>query len=486
LRLMIVDDEQMTRESLNRLIAWRQHGVDDVVLASDGEMALKIAEEYPPDILLTDIKMPIIDGIALAREFSERYPMCRPLFLSGYSDKEYLMSAIRLKASAFIEKPIDPDEVTAAVEAAVSEVLSEKQKKELETERFGALRQDFVRNLLFGNLAFAASFTAKLGIACEPTPWTAVSVRVSDAGKRERACLYLKKHAACNDAYACEAEGFVHILIPGAAPSAHDMIAAAARECGARLFLGTANETGGLREASYALACARIAAGSAFFFGIDSVFYPEIQSVQADIPGMPSDPLSHPAETEAAIEKACEALKNAKNIAAAVDCLFGMAMELTNCVALYRISTSPLPEDHGKLWKWIHQFSTLDSAQKALIDAVRDLSSHACRCSHVREAIRLVEENLCDYDLSLTWIAGALKLNPSYLCTLFREQTGETIVRHITGKRMEKAKTVLLESNVQIQEAAMRVGYADTVWFIKRFKRTYGMTPSEFRDRYGR
>ena len=95
MRLMIADDEQMTRESLLKLIPWSTLGISEVILACDGKDALDIANRKPPDILLTDVRMPLMDGVELAHFFSRLYPRCKVLFLSGYSEKEYLVSADR-------------------------------------------------------------------------------------------------------------------------------------------------------------------------------------------------------------------------------------------------------------------------------------------------------------------------------------------------------------------------------------------------------
>ena len=109
--VLIVDDEKMPREILHHYIPWEEYGVRSVYEAQDGESALELASEKKPDIIISDIKMPRRNGLSLAEEVRRILPDCQFIFLSGYSNKEYLKGAIRLKAASYVEKPIDLDEI---------------------------------------------------------------------------------------------------------------------------------------------------------------------------------------------------------------------------------------------------------------------------------------------------------------------------------------------------------------------------------------
>ena len=117
--LLIVEDEKRTREGLCRHIDWNGIGVDPVTAVAGGMEALLAVDEIRPDILLSDIRMPHMTGIELASIIRKKFPRCKINFLSGYADKEYLMSAIELKAVNYIEKPIDLTEIRNAVAKAV-------------------------------------------------------------------------------------------------------------------------------------------------------------------------------------------------------------------------------------------------------------------------------------------------------------------------------------------------------------------------------
>jgi len=121
IKALIVDDEKNTRDSLRQFVPWSAMGVDTVETAKNGLEALEQVRLSMPDLLLTDIRMPKMNGIELAAKVRSLSPDCRIIFLSGYADKEYLKEAIHLKAVSYIEKPIDVKEIEAVILKAIAE-----------------------------------------------------------------------------------------------------------------------------------------------------------------------------------------------------------------------------------------------------------------------------------------------------------------------------------------------------------------------------
>lgn len=113
--VLIVDDEKMPREILKQYLPWDRFDAGAIYEAEDGEAALEIVREKLPDVIISDIKMPHMNGMLLAEKVRCIHPACRFVFLSGYPDKEYLKEAIKLKAASFVEKPIDLEEITAVL-----------------------------------------------------------------------------------------------------------------------------------------------------------------------------------------------------------------------------------------------------------------------------------------------------------------------------------------------------------------------------------
>ncbi len=119
--VLIVDDETMPRTVLCEHLPWKELSVTQILQASDGAEGIEQARLFRPDIIISDIKMPRCNGIEMAAAIREFLPQCQFIFLSGYTDKEYLKGAIKVKAASYVEKPIDLDEITAVVQEVVQE-----------------------------------------------------------------------------------------------------------------------------------------------------------------------------------------------------------------------------------------------------------------------------------------------------------------------------------------------------------------------------
>lgn len=127
--VLIADDETLPRNTLKDYLPWEQLGVSKVILAADGRQAVEQAQLYRPNIVISDMKMPYMNGLEVAAAVKEFLPMCQFIFLSGYTDKEYFKGAIKLKAASYVEKPIDLEEITAALQDVIRNLRSAEAAK---------------------------------------------------------------------------------------------------------------------------------------------------------------------------------------------------------------------------------------------------------------------------------------------------------------------------------------------------------------------
>ena len=135
MKLLIVDDEELTRTGLMTSINWASLGIEEIFQADDGLNGLEQARIHKPEIILCDVRMPRMDGITMLERLEKILPDSVPIFMSGYSDKEYLKAAIRLKAVNYIEKPLNPSEVSEAVREAGNLYIQKLHSKRGETLR---------------------------------------------------------------------------------------------------------------------------------------------------------------------------------------------------------------------------------------------------------------------------------------------------------------------------------------------------------------
>ena len=118
MKLLIVDDEELTRTGVITSLDWVSLGIDEVLQADDGVHGLETARLCKPEIILCDVRMPRMDGISMLERLEKFLPDTVPIFMSGYSDKEYLKAAIKLKAVNYIEKPFSISEIETAIREA--------------------------------------------------------------------------------------------------------------------------------------------------------------------------------------------------------------------------------------------------------------------------------------------------------------------------------------------------------------------------------
>ena len=115
LRLLVVDDEILTREGIVNGLPWDKMGIGQVLQADDGTSAWAIASQSKPDILLTDVRMPVLDGISLSQTIRKRWPKTRTIILTGYKDFSDLHGALRARVVEYLFKPVDPAELEAVI-----------------------------------------------------------------------------------------------------------------------------------------------------------------------------------------------------------------------------------------------------------------------------------------------------------------------------------------------------------------------------------
>jgi two-component system, response regulator YesN len=126
MKVIIIDDEFWSRDSIRRLGDWERFGIDWIAEAEDGLTGLKIIDEAHPDIVITDMKMRGMDGVELLQKLNENYPFLRKIVISGYEDFSYMKQAIVSKVDEYILKPINPEELNHALEKAINQLQASK------------------------------------------------------------------------------------------------------------------------------------------------------------------------------------------------------------------------------------------------------------------------------------------------------------------------------------------------------------------------
>ena len=151
-KLLIVDDEYQSRRGLRDLFDWESMGVTVVADASDGDEALPLLTELRPDILLTDVRMHRMDGLELAREARKLLPGIGIVFISGYSDADYLRDALQVEAMDYIYKPIRLTELQKAMQRVIARLDQQNETQMLLEKSKPLLAERFLRSWFHGRL----------------------------------------------------------------------------------------------------------------------------------------------------------------------------------------------------------------------------------------------------------------------------------------------------------------------------------------------
>ena len=520
MKILIVDDEERTLKGLTTQIDWKSLGFDTVLMASDGMEGFENALQQRPDILLCDVRMPRLDGIEMVRRLQSHLPNLVPIFMSGYSDKEYLKAAIRLRAVSYVEKPIDENELIEAVQEAIA-IRQKMQRLQSEEKLLSRqAEQEFVRLCLSSPQGNAKeqmlSLLPQLGYPdAVPSYATCFLVRFQaepealPLPERVKALLEealpQKKHLLVQDKHREQVQIYFLFtqspLSAGTLSRLRDTLQGAYE--GYPLFFsqGEANLPFFASYQTYASAVIRLQ--NAYFFPEGSFLYEEGGREYPSLPPgkslLPDDPAQIETLYQAALasreQKEGEALLDGLSLryyanrdaipSQILDLYYNLEKRLKRFYQKEGILKGDLFE--GLMQEVQHHFSFFalheDLRQKTLY-YYQATENAALESSIIRQIKGFMENKYPEPSLSVKDIGDHVGLSASYVCTVFKNETGQTLNQYLTTLRMEKAKLLLADASIKIGEISTQVGYLDGSYFGKSFKRYTGYSPSEYRDHF--
>lgn len=517
MKILIVDDEELTRSGLVSSIDWASLGIREVLQAEDGRQGLETARAHRPEIILCDVRMPRMDGITMLKKLEEILPDSIPIFMSGYSDKEYLKAAIRLKAVSYIEKPLNPREVQDAIREAKG-----LYEQKMRTHRGDAIHSQETAAALAA--ALTAPYSAgreKIDALCAELSYegivscffTALIVRLrTDAQDlreqfaeiRDAFAGYLKSMHLNAVSVERHAEYLIYHIFGPQRPSG-SALALAAEFLGNQFPRGTAfymaagDTVAGIQKAYQSYASAVILLQSGFFFPQNTFLTAGMleELPTRTLKGLPENPES-----------------------VFLDYLLGN--DSAGCRELLSLLFSCFDRNHSLLANQVRDlyyrlFAAIRSARKqklvayrtedqedSIMEALESVFSYrelhallqektesffADRKEAVPENSTIFQikeyigKNYMDDTLSVKEISSHVFLSVSYVCTFFKNETGQTLNQYLTEYRMEKAKQLLSDPRYKIADISAKVGYNDGNYFGKSFKKYTGLSPSEYRDK---
>lgn len=531
LKVFLVEDESVIRDGLRDNIPWEQYGYRFVGEAADGEMALPLIRKTRPDVLITDIKMPFMDGLSLSRIVSKELPEMKIIIISGYDDFEYARQAIEVGVDQFLLKPITRLTLKKTLLEIRDKIEKEMDKNDYQMQYQAEMhiyeqfsRRRFMEKLLTGGLPVkeiyeeAAKLSLEITAPCynlllfylqEKNPDFSGERMDEFMRKQDEVILYFLRHPE-------------YLLFRWNASSYGVLIRGEETQIGELTEKGLAN----IRDY-----CSRqdhlewyVAVGSpvkrlsllpecyrqvnhyfAFRFIMpdlhvlsevtleDCLNAQEEQNINSVDPATMAqevirDFLENGNESEiydfveSYLQSISKALKSRMFRAYVV-------LNIRFTTIAYVESLGVSKEDYmDKIGDYAQEMNIEPEKVSAyfvnMLQAAFEIREKANRSQNkkmISRALSYIDENYMHDTLSLNTVAAEAEVSANYLSAVFSQSMNKTFVEYVTEKRMENAKRLLKGTTLSSGEIAGRVGYKDSHYFSFVFRKTQGMSPREYR-----
>ncbi len=531
LRVFLVEDESIIRETLRDTVPWAQYGYTFAGEAGDGEMALPLIRQTKPDVLITDIRMPFMDGLALSELVSREFPEMKIVIISGYDDFEYARQAIHIGVDRYLLKPI--------TKKALLDVLAELREK-IESERANRsylvqfhreaeeyeqyTRRVFFERIVAGQLSVQEIYesAAKLDIDLRAQCYTIAFFSVlpapsgpaySEPGARLRDALLehflkypeyillrwnlttyavlLKGDAARMEALSRRCVETVRTQYASYAPGQSWYVAVGRPTQRLSTLPACFEEVSRLWAYRYILPRQHVLTSDTVSFltgtGSDcqldhldagkvdpAILTGVMQSASAqEVPSF-ADEYIRSVEEALGSKPFCQYLMlSARFTAARFAASLGVSQQevLAPLTCLELVGRNATAADlKGYL-----------SAILLRVIELRDQASSSQYRRLLKQAVAYIGGHFTEESLSLNQVAQEVNISANYLSAVFSQEMGATFTEYVTGKRMELAKELLRTTDKRSGEVAAAVGYRDPHYFSFLFKKTQGCTPRDYR-----
>lgn len=507
MRILIADDEAFVVEGLTLLLHQNLPQVE-IMTADNGRSALAVLRERgaEPDLLITDLNMPLMDGIEFSQQIRRRYPRCRIMIISGYEDFEAARSAIELGALRYMLKPINHTEMVAYVRSVLEDVVREQDERiRHSTDRLESLLVDLHNHMLLD-----APYGGAERIDRETGDYCAVRLAVVSLPGGEgvpslRPAVEKALKSRGGPGYLIRAEGAqATLLLCDFGEKDVSWLEGLPQELAAAVrypvAVGVGRRCGTLREVHQSYRTAGMAVWRSYLADGHAVCFDD------DLTDAPAEENRMEAafrlrqETKRMMDfytlvPEKQQLTHLMNTFLAqlerLDCPLGMRQLMCAGLVMELLSSGYVPGlgMENSLERYLHlEFYTACGSWTQLREMMGQfVQVYSALLEHVGNSgsSRLVQSirSAIHADLrnaSLSQVADTLNMSPSYISMIFKEKTGQNFKDYLFQTRMNHAKR-LLRQGMAIGEIARQLGYEDTEHFSRRFRAQFGLSPMAYR-----
>ncbi|WP_340014336.1 response regulator transcription factor [Paenibacillus sp. FSL K6-1318] len=499
-KVFIVDDEPFIIEGLYDIVDWSSFGMEIVSHAGNGQAALQALSSQPVDILITDISMPLMNGLDLIREARRVQPELKVIILSGFNEFEYLKEGMQLGIENYLLKPINVEELESTLSNTASKLDHTVSPQADDAYGIQILKDNILHRWLTGQIA-ATEFEERaqfMNLSLD-APDVAVAVlrdKEQTSGMFERVEEMLRDRRHLNVFHDIDGDIVIIANIQGTSDEEQQLMDGlqelsdaiivthpAVRIGAGRLMKGLYHAPTSYAEAKKALQYVmiypdlkvidhaileRCGSSTATFF-IDWREYAKL------ILSRNTEQLADQIRMD--FEQHRDGLTPGELQNTALEVVIRFKMELEGIKhsdesAIYQQGLQ-LVLDSGTFDELVRALQQVGS--QTIQSLLQDLKNPI-----VNQVLQHIDKHYAE-ELSLKLLGAHYHLHPVYLGQLFHKETGETFAEYINKYRIERAKEQLRNSNLKVHEIARNVGYWETGYFYKQFRKYVGISPTDFK-----
>lgn len=531
-RMILVDDEEEVRKGIIRKIAWEQLGFQVVGDAENGEDALEKIEQLEPDVVMTDIRMPYMDGLTLSARIRQKYPSIKILIFSGFDDFEYAQQAIKLNVTEYILKPVNVEELTEIlnrVRENLDEEIEQRRNVSLLRENYRSslpiLRELFLNDLVCGNAGQGIEERLReyeVDIL-DARKWLVAVVDIESEEAEEQSQLSIHKeqelipisvrkilednlNGYCRMTIFKSTVGITLILAvdedntqTGLIDLLNDVCKETRRILEVPITIGIGHSCSGLDKISWSYQTALDALGYKAIVGTGKTIYIN------DMEPVSRGKLQFEAGDEAELVETIKFGPKEK-IASVVRAIIGKMGDVKAHASKYQIYMLAIVNCLTRLMQkydldleamfgsW-ENYTELISGPQRREDAAERIIQVAYRMNEavnqerdnttrkvILEARQYIQDHYQDPDLSVEMMCRQLHMSPAYFSTMFKKETGQTYIAYLTEVRLDKAVELLNTTSDKTYVIAQKVGYQEQNYFSYVFKKRFGVSPTRYRS----
>ncbi len=525
-KVFLVEDEIVTREGIRDNVDWKSAGFEFCGEAPDGEIALPLIEASQPDVLITDIKMPFMDGLQLSKIIQKHMPWIKVIILSGHDEFEYAQSAVKLGVTEYLLKPVSAQDLSTALGNLSATLDREKQERETlkglqnkVKDNLAPAQEKFLLRLVTGGVssADAVEQSQQLGLDIVARYYLVLLIHIELCEESQPFDYYEYKQVEQIVSSLAGNNGNIFLTI---------------KDMEELVLLIKGNNSEQLQREGTLLANLisreveeRTTCGLTIEIGnpqnrlgdIHHSFAEALIGVKSQIGE--SRPISSSGENiqgyllkldHVAIENYLKFGSIADFDGFFADCILpiGTASLRSNLLKHYLfidilMTTTQFVSDLGgeedqvfldfheieKILANINSMGQIKEEIKRII--VPALTFRNSRVNHERgiilnQAKAYIDSSFTDPELRMSKVANIFNVSPSHFSTVFKQEVGETFRDYLSSIRINRAKELLRTTNLQCSEVAFQSGFNDPHYFSFVFKKKTGATPQQFRDQFQR